>query len=292
MEELQQVRNRFPESPPAARALERTTALYRLHGGPRPAFALDPGFNVAAGDFLRDVQAIAVAPDGRLWIASAKTKSAAALDTAGKVTESLPSEQPRALSLSPHGGVVLAARTAVRIGSREIRTFAIPAKSAGKPPEPLERIVAAAITPGGSFLVSDGKEEKVFRYGPDGEYRGTFPEGDAGKREVIRILIDGEGGIVMLDRESRTVRVHDETGRAIRTVGSAGLRKPIDVAVDAFRNVYVADEEAGVQVFDAKGQPLTKIASPELKRPGALALDATGAVLVYDEGSRRLLRYR
>ena len=61
MEEFQQVRNRFPESEWARRALDRITALYRLYGAGKPAFALDPSFSVGAGDVLKDVRAH---PDG------------------------------------------------------------------------------------------------------------------------------------------------------------------------------------------------------------------------------------
>jgi sugar lactone lactonase YvrE len=88
------------------------------------------------------------------------------------------------------------------------------------------------------------------------------------------------------------VRVWHETGRPIRSVGPAGLKRPADVAVDAFRNLYVADEELGILVFDPQGQPLATITGPELKRPKAITIDATGAVLVYDERAERVLRYR
>jgi hypothetical protein len=140
--------------------------------------------------------------------------------------------------------------------------------------------------------VSDGDREAVLRFDAKGQYLGRFPDRDAAKRKVTRILLDGEGAIVTLDRDEKTVRVWDETGRLLRTLGPSGLRKPVDVGVDAFRNLYVADEEAGVLVFDPKGQPLATIASPELRKPRALALDATGAVLVYDDRAERVLRYR
>ena len=78
----------------------------------------------------------------------------------------------------------------------------------------------------------------------------------------------------------------------LRTIGPAGLKRPADVAVDAFRNLYVADEEGGVLVFNPQGQPLATITSPEMRRPRAVAVDATGAVLVYDDRAERVLRYR
>jgi TolA-binding protein len=292
MEEFQQVRNRFPQSPWAQPALERTTALYRLFGGPKPSFAPDPSFALAGGEILKEVRALAVAPGGTLWVASAKSRSAVPFDASGKPGPSLSAEDPRALSLAPAGEVVLAGRGAVRVGARDIRSFTTPPEKPGAVAKPVDKILAAVATPGGSFLVSDEEREAILRYDAKGQYLGTFPGKDAAKREVTRIVVDGEGGIVTLDRAEKAVRVWDETGRLLRTVGPAGFKRPVDVAVDAFRNLYVADEELGILVFDPHGKPLTGITSPELRRPRALALDATGAVLVYDDRAERVLRYR
>ena len=154
-------------------------------------------------------------------------------------------------------------------------------------------LLAAGIAPGGAMLVSDEEREAILKFDSKGEYQGTFPGGrDAAKRKVIRILLDGEGGIVTLDREDKTVRVYDDGGKVLRTVGPTGLKRPVDVAVDAFRNLYVADEEAGVQVFDPQGKLITTIAGPELRKPRAVTLDAAGAVLVYDDKAEHVLRYR
>ena len=131
MEEFQQVRNRFPQSPWAQPALERTTALYRLFGGAKPAFSPDPAFSLGAGDVLKDVRALAVAPGGTLWIASDKTRSAVPFDASGKAGPGLTAEEPRALSLAPAGEVVLAARAAVRVGPKDIRTFSTPPEKPG-----------------------------------------------------------------------------------------------------------------------------------------------------------------
>jgi TolA-binding protein len=292
MEELQQVRNRFPQSEWAAPALERTTALYRLFGGPRPVFAVDPSFSLGTGDVLKDVRALADAPGGAVWIASGKTRSAVTVDATGRPTASMSAENPRALSIGPKGEVVLAGTTAVRIGPSDVRSLTTPPDKPGSSPKPLEKVLAAALTRGGSLLVSDDDREKVLRFDGKGQLVGTFPPQDAARRKVTRLLVDGEGAIVWLDHEEKTVRVWEEAGKAVRTIGPAGLRKPVDIAVDPFRNLYVADEEQGVLVFDPQGKPLATIAGPELRRPKALTLDATGAVLVYDDKAERILRYR
>ena len=293
MEEFQQVRNRFPQSAWAEPALQRTTALYRLFGGAKPSFSLDPAFSAGSGDVVKDVRALLVASPLALWIASEKTKSAVPIDASGKLGAGFTAEDPRTLTLSPQGEVILASRTAVRIGVKDIRTFTTPPEKPGAPPKPVDKILAAALTPGGAVLVSDEDREAILRYDGKGEYQGTFPGGrDAAKRKVTRIVLDGEGGIVALDRDEKTVRVWDETGRLLRSVGPVGLKRPADIAVDAFRNLYVADEEIGVLVYNLQGQLLVTVASPELRRARALALDATGAVLVYDERAQRVLRYR
>jgi TolA-binding protein len=292
MEEFQQVRNRFPRSPWAQPALERTTALYRLFGGASPAFAPDPAFALAGGEVLKDVRALAAAPGGTLWVASAKSHSAVPFDASGKPGPSLRAEDPRALSVTPAGELVLAGRTAVRVGPKDIRSFTTPPEKPGAAPKPVEKILAAAVTTGGFVLVSDEDRKTILRYDGKGQYLGTFPGSDATKREVSRILVDGEGDIVTLDRDEKVVRVWHETGRPIRAIGPAGLKRPADVAVDAFRDLYVADEELGILVFNPQGQPLATIRGPELRRAKAITLDPTGAVLVYDDRSERVLRYR
>jgi TolA-binding protein len=292
MEEFQQVRNRFPQSEWAAPALQRITALYRLFGGAKPAFALDPAFSLGAGEVLKDVKALAVEPGGAVWIASGRTKSAVQYQ-GDRITSSLTAEDPHALCLTGRGQVVLAASTAVRVGPKDIRAVATPPEKAGDQPKPLQAITAAAILPGGGMLVADDDRERILRFDSSGrQFLGTFPSGDTARRKVSRILVDAEGGVFTLDREEKTVRLWDETGRPLRVIGPTGLRKPVDLAVDPFRNVYVADEELGVLVFDPQGRLLATLASPELRRPKALALDAVGGVLVYDDRSERIFRYR
>ena len=82
MEEFQQVRNRFPESEWAARALDRTTALYRLYAAGKPVFALDTSYAIGAGDVLKEVRALLMTPQRTLWIASDKAHSVVPHDPA------------------------------------------------------------------------------------------------------------------------------------------------------------------------------------------------------------------
>jgi len=293
MEEFQLVRNRFPESPWAAQALLRTTALYRLYGADKPSFTLDPAYAAGTGDLLKDVVGILMTPERTLWIASDKLKSAVPVAADGSRGPSLSSENLRSVSLSPRGEIVLAARTAIRIGPKDVKSFVAPSDKPGEM-EGLEKISAAVVTQGGNILVADAKRKRVFKYDQKFEFVGAFP--DAKERDVRRLQIDGEGGLVFLDEDEKTVRIFDEAGRPLRALAARGagyeLKKPADVAVDPFRNTYLADSEAGVLVFSPGGQLLATLTSPELRRPTALTLDADGSILVYDERAERILKFK
>ena len=118
----------------------------------------------------------------------------------------------------------------------------------------------------------------------------------AERGEASRMLLDGEGGIVVLDRRAKGVYVFNEQGRLLRSLPARGsgyeAKKPVDVAVDPFRNTYLADENGAVLVFSIDGRLMATVGRGVLKKPKALTLDASGAILVYDEGQRRVVRFK
>jgi len=292
MEEFQRIRSRFGSSPWAPLALDRITALYRLYGGGPPVFVLDPAYSAGAGDLLKDVRAILMTPTRTLWSAADKMKGVVPVGPDGKLGTSLSGADVRSLALTASGDLVVAARTAVRVGPRDLRSYSVPTDKPGVT-EPLEKIEAAVVTPGGATLVADDKRKRVCRFDDKGQFLGPFP--DPKERQVSRLAVDGEGGIVVLDREQKTVQVYNEAGRLLRSVAPRGagweLKRPVDVAVDPSLNAYVADEEGAVYVFSPAGQLLATITG-ELRKPKALTLDPTGAILVYDEKHEKVLKYR
>ena len=293
MEEFQQVRNRFPASELAGPALDRITALYRLYGAGKPVFALDAAYSVGAGDILKDVRGIVMTPARTLWVASDKAKSAVPFAPDGKAGAGLGGEDLRSVSLSAGGDLLVVAARAVRIGPKNLQTFAIPGNKPGET-EPLDKLEAAAVTPRGAVLVADESKKKVYRF--DGKYQYQEPFPDVKERQVSRMVLDGEGGIVMLDRSERTVHAFDEDGKVLRTIAARGpgyeLKKPVDVAVDAFRNTYVAEEEGGVLVFSPQGQLLATVGAADARKVKAITLDPSGALLVYDDKLQRILRFK
>jgi TolA-binding protein len=293
MEEFQRVRNRYPDSPWAAVALDRITALYRLHGGPRPVFTRDTTFSLALGDALKDVKGILMTPERELWLASSKVNSAVSIEPDGKRGPSFGAQDLRGLSWSSKLGIVVVARSAVRLGSKDIKTFAIPDEKAGTM-KTLDKITAAVVTLGGSLLVADDDSDRVYRYDAQGQYVGTFP--DTREHKITRMTLEPEGGIVLLDRDQKTVGVYDENGKLLRSIGPKGsgfeLKKPADVATDAFHNLYVADEDVGVLVFAPGGKLLATLTGDDLRRPKAITVDSDGSVLVYDDRAEKVVHYK
>ena len=293
MEEYQQIRNRFGGGEWAPRALDRITALYRLYGSGKPAFVADAGYAVGAGDVLKDVRALLMTPARTLWIASDKVKAVIPFSPEGKMGPGIPGVDLGSLTLAPSGEVVAAARLGVRLGPRDVRSYAIPTDKPGVP-EPLERIQAAVVTPGGVVLVADGKKKRIFRFDPKQQFQGVFA--DNKDRDVTRMALDWEGGLVVLDQDAKSVQVFNEAGGLLRSIPVRGtgyeLRRPVDVAVDPCRNLYVADQEGGVLVFSQGGLLLTVVTGPELRKPSAVTVDPAGAILVYDAKTERVLRYK
>jgi TolA-binding protein len=289
MGEFQKVRNAYPESVWAKKALERTTALYRFLGG-RAKYRHDASFSLSGGDVLKDVRAIQRDPAGNLWVASDKAKSVVPFDAAGKIGPSFGGRDFGDMALTSDGTLVIVAKTAVRVGRDLVKTFQIP----GEKPQPLEKMLAAVVLPSGEFLVSDEKQKAVVRFDATGQHVGPFGGSEA--KEVTRMSLDPEGAIVLLDQRAEAVVVYDATGRKLRTLAFRGagydLRGPVDVAVDESLNTYVVDKKSAVvYVFDSGGAALGSIGAGILKQPEALTLEPSGAVLVYDDGARQVLRF-
>ena len=292
IEEFQRVRSSYPGHKAAARALSATTALFRLYGSERPVFTKDATFAMAAGDVLKDVRALAVTPAGVTWVASNKTTSAVSYDSSFKLGPSLTSEDPQTLAVSPQGEVVFASKLAVKVGSSGVFAFTIPGEKPGEV-EAIDRIGAATILVSGDTLVSDLKRKRVLRF-KGGTFSSVFP--DRTEREVVKLLTTPRGDAVMLRKDDRSIEIVDDSGRVVSKIGPRGTgfewKKPVDVTVDAFSNLYVADEDQGIFVFSPRGELMTTFGASDVKKSRAIAIDVTGAALVYDDRTETIVRFK
>lgn len=100
----------------------------------------------------------------------------------------------------------------------------------------------------------------------------------------------------MLRKDDKSLEIVDDSGRLVWKIGPRGAgfewKKPADIALDAFSNIYVADEDQGVFVLSPKGELIATFGLPDVRKAKALALDATGAVLVYDDRTETIVRFK
>lgn len=292
IEEFQRVRSDYPASQAAVRALNATTALFRLHGSERPVYLKDAGFSLAAGEVLKDVRALAVTPSGTTWIASNKTKSAVSYDPNFKAGPSLSAEDPQTLAVSPGGDVVFASKLAVKTGSGGVFAFSIPSEKPGEM-ETIDRIGAATLLVSGDMLVSDLKRKRILRF-KGSVFSSVFA--DRTEREVIKMLTTPRGDVAVLRKDDKSIEILDEGGRVLQKIGPRGpgfeWKKPADFTFDTFSNLYVADEDQGIFVFSPKGALLTTFGAAEVKKSRAVAIDLAGAALVYDDRTEVIVRFK
>ena len=69
-------------------------------------------------------------------------------------------------------------------------------------------------------------------------------------------------------------------------------KKPVDLALDAFSNLYVADEDQGIFVLSPRGELMATFGATDVKKSRAIAIDLTGAALVYDDRSETIVRFK
>ena len=132
MEEFQRVRNRFPESDWAARALDRITALYRLYGYGKPTFALDTALQRRGRRPVEGRACDPHDPPGDRSGSPRRRRRARCPSTRGQARAE--PARPKSPGPSPsirEGQIVVTARIAVRVGTKDIKSFAIPGGQAG-----------------------------------------------------------------------------------------------------------------------------------------------------------------
>jgi outer membrane protein assembly factor BamD (BamD/ComL family) len=299
MEELQQVRNRWPESAWAATALDRITLLHRLyvrapHG---PAYrAVAEGAGPAR---LENVVGLTLTGDQRVIWATETGIGVAAPADAERPTAS---GRPRALALDAQGRLTLVENTLLRLPSGETLQFAVPESGGFRP---LAHLVAAAQLSGGDWLVMDDDQRAIQRFSPDTRHVATYQAA-----RVTTLVVSATDRVVGLDKDGRNVFVFDQGGQMraqvqLRTE-TYDLRDASDVKLDAFGHIYVLDRDA-LAVFTPYGPGatpsapvyalVTRFSVPEgqpgrFDRATDMAVDGSGTVYLYDDRAKKIQVYR
>jgi outer membrane protein assembly factor BamD (BamD/ComL family) len=312
MEELQQVRNRWPGSPEAATALAQTTVLYRLyvraHGG--SAYALAP--DTVGPPKIENFVDMALTPKGALYLATETGVTAVQPADAPKPP---PVTRPRALVVDASGSIGVLEQAMVHPAVGE--GFSLPVMRNGVL-EALNKAMSVGQLSNGDWIVADESDKFLQRYTKAGKYLNVFSTS-----RLSRFVVNGSDEVIGFDRDQKAVTILDITGKAIGHIPFKGtgyeLQAPEDLAFDGFGHLYVLDHTA-VAIFSpfavapAGAAPGTKpAAAPSADRasyhlltlyteadksPSAFhkatgfAIDRAGTMYLYDDRAQRILVYR
>jgi TolA-binding protein len=310
MEEIQQVRNRFPNTPSAATALAQTTLLHRLYVRARtaPAYALSS--ETIGPVKLQNVTALALSSRPSLLYAA---ETGLGVLTAGSPDKPQAVVRPRGLVVDRTGAVVAFDASSLRPASGTPIMLSMP--QSGGAPKPLTDLEAAAQFSNGDWLITDGNDRSIQRFANSGAYIGVFAPG-----RLAPLVVTATDDVVGVDRDAKTIVVYDSTGKSNVRIPFRGagydLQNVEDIAVDSFGHVYVLDRTA-IAIFSpypatpaASAAPagaaapratvyrlVTLFAPPQadttaFKRATAFALDRSGTIYLYDDRAERVMVYR
>jgi TolA-binding protein len=295
LQEIQWVRQQFPGTPVAAEALNLNTILYRLYvrAPAQPPYAFSGRFIGAERADYRDVVGLRMEPDGRLLLGH--KGGVAIFDQKGAVASTVAANQPSTFYLDEKNRIVVAHGSDLTPDKGEAQQIFLPDKD-GKV-RFVDDIPAVILTSKGERLVSDAKDESVIRIDPEGKYIGRFA-----KIEATRMIVNSMEDIAMLDHGTKSIVFSDRDGKVLGKILNKGtgyeLDDPVDIAFDAFDQLYVLDRGKGaVLVFGPKNRFVASLAIPD-KAPGtftkgvALTLDNAGRLFIFDERAKRIQVYQ
>jgi TolA-binding protein len=293
MRSLQRVVRGFGSSPEATIAEAWNTVLYRLYVRPPAESSYVSSGRSLAGQTgkFKDVESIAVGPDGKLGLA---TKAGILmLDDRGAVTRTAPATDPRQFGFDPRGRVVVFEKSVIlHETDRGMQRFALTASTSGGP-KLLQDISAGGMLSTGEFIVADRDLRGVYEFTASAQFLKAFASG-----RTSRVAVSLSDHVALLDSDQKDVDVTDRTGKVLSRIPQRGagyeMNSPSDVAFDMFENVYVLDRDK-IFVFAPGGKLLvtfTPDASSAFKNGQALALDQAARLYVYDDSLGRVLIYQ
>lgn len=293
MRALQRVVRRYGSGQEASTARAWNTALYRLYVRPpkQAPYVFSGRTITGTGGRLRDVEDIALAPDGKLGVAM--RRGVIVIDEKGVIHRQAAAIDARQISFDPRGRLLIAQKTVVaREADKGLQRLALTA-STGSGPRLLQDISAGVRLSTGDLVVADREARVVTRFETTGKFLSNLGSG-----RVTRIAVGAGDEMALLDGDNKSVSWIDRTGKVLARIPARGtgyqLDSPADVAFDMFQHLYVLDKTQ-VLVF-APGGRLVATFTPDAQsafRSGtALALDPAARLYVYDDAQGRVFIYQ
>lgn len=182
--------------------------------------------------------------------------------------------------------------------------------NAGTRPGELSAIGAVAVTGDNQVVVADGASNRIVRFsntgglidswGGNGTALGKFHFGAGGGNDAAAgggLAASGSTLYIVDTGNDRVVRFSASGGNGAEIVPPGTLQNPRGVAVRATRMLVADDQHHRVAAFDTGGHLLASIGAGQGAGPGQLnfpygvAIDPQGRVFVADDMNQRIVRY-
>jgi DNA-binding beta-propeller fold protein YncE len=220
---------------------------------------------------------------------------------------------PRAIAVGPDGSVYVADSLNHRVQKFDSAgRFLAQVGGQGTGPGQFQEPWGVAVGPDGSVYVADTWNHRVQKFDPNlrfiaawGGFAAAGPDSQAepsrfyGPRDVA---VDASGRVFVADTGNKRIQVFGPDGQFLLALGGPGsepgrFNEPVGLKFDGAGRLWVADTwNRRVQVFDAELQPIAQIAVPGWNGTGIqnkpyLAAGPDGSVWATDPEGGRLLRF-
>ncbi len=175
LQDIQWVRQQFPDTPAANEALGLNTIIYRLYlkGSAQPAYTF-ANRTIGGADY-RDVMGVAIDSNGRVILGHKAGVSM--FDARGTPIGTTNALDATAFFVDEANRVIVA-KAGSLIGDR-VETLYL-----SGPTKPIEEVGSIVATGGGDRLLIDAKTNSILRFGANGRYIGPFGSGPATRLAV------------------------------------------------------------------------------------------------------------
>jgi outer membrane protein assembly factor BamD (BamD/ComL family) len=312
---LEEVRQKFPDSRFAARALERITLLHRMRllpslrpPGARPGpadeadlYRLDAEFGTGAlakpdpALQVRGASDLAIDPQGLVVLASPRSPGVFRLDAKGRAQERIAHPGPDFVAVGDGLAVFISGKDQIAVNQKN---WSGPdfAGADGRPPRDFGPI---AVDPLGRVYLLDRSDDVLLIYDRGRRLVGKISPPSAKEGRFIDVATGEDGAVYALDARAKlVVELHQGRETTRTSLANLGAGDPAALAVDALGDLYVLEGKTGwVYVADPAGKRLTILRPPKeaqqrLGDPSAIAVDALGRIYLAGRKSAAVVRFR
>ncbi|MBI2755499.1 MAG: TIGR03663 family protein [Chloroflexi bacterium] len=312
---------------PASPAAAPSTASQPLAvpSGPRTAVqqqgpdgSIIFGRSAEGASVLTDPKNVAVAPDGRIYVAEGRAGRITAFNPDGTIASSWGSfgagdgqlQEPWGVAVAPNGDVYVA-----DTWNHRVQRFDASGKplakwgslddakglADGSKPSAFWGPRSIAISPSGEVYVSDTGNKRIQVFDASGRYLRMFGGEGTGPgqlREPVGLAFDSQGTLWVADAWNRRIQRFSPTGQPLAEFavpaewqGTAVTNKPYIAASEDGRIAASFPDSGRVLVFDTDGRQVAQFQLPQNGYPVGVSLAQPGRLLVADSRNGLVISY-